>query len=137
MYTLTFSRIAQGNYTISDTNDNRLFCIGSIIVDPVLRKDVKKALYYAAEIGMEQAKHFETGLNSLNLKQADDDETILIKLTPKVDERAPGERLPYETDIPLEEFIDLVEDYEDALESDARLISITRIQDSFELTITE
>ncbi len=135
MFTLTFSLIAQGNYTISDTNDNRLFCIGCIIVDPVLRRDVKKALYYAAEIGMEQAKHFETDLNSLNLKQADD-ETILIKLTPKIDERAPGERVPYETDIPLEEFINLVEDFEDALESDARLITVTRIQDSFELTIT-
>ena len=129
MYTLTFSRVAQGNYTISDNNDSRLLCIGSIIVDPVLRKDVKKALYYAAEIGMEQAKQFETALYSLHLHQSDP-ETIIIKLVQKT-----GERIPYETDIPLEEFIALVEDYEDAVESDPHTITLTRIQDSFELTI--
>lgn len=129
MYTLTFSRVAQGNYTISDNNDSRLLCIGSIIADPVLRKDVKKALYYASEIGMDREKQFETDLYSLHLSQPDP-ETILIKLVPKT-----GEKLPYETDIPLEEFIALIEELEDAIELAPHTIIITRIQDSFELTI--
>ncbi|MBA2307580.1 hypothetical protein H0W26_05605 [Candidatus Dependentiae bacterium] len=128
MYTITFSRVAQGNYTISDNNDNRLLCIGSILVDTDLRKRVRKALYYAAEIGLEEAKQFETTLNALHLSQLDP-ETIIIKL---VTQTVP--KIHYETDIPLEEFIALIEDYEDAIESDLRTITITRIQDSFELT---
>lgn len=131
MYTITFSRVAQGNYTISDNNDSRLLCIGYIIVDQNLRKDVKKALYYAAEIGMERPKQFETPLYSLHLSQADP-ETILIKLTQKTDAK-----IHYQTDMPLEEFITLIEDYEDAVESGPHTITIVRIQDSFEFTTNE
>ena len=129
MYTMTFSRIALEDYTISDTNDSRLLCIGSILVDPLLRKGTKKALYYAAEIGMGHSKSLETDAYLLHLTQSDP-ETILISLTTKI-----GEKISYQTDIPLEEFINLIEEYEDALDSDPHTITVTRMQDSFELTV--
>ncbi len=133
MFTLEFSRTAQGEYSISNNNDNRLLCIALILSDPLLRTGSKKALYYAAEIGMENHKEFQTKIYTLRLHQPDPD-TILIKLSYR---NSDDEFIVYETDIPLEEFINLIESYEDALEADAQTINITRIQDSFELTIDQ
>ncbi|MBA3751911.1 hypothetical protein H0X06_03915 [Candidatus Dependentiae bacterium] len=133
MFTLELSRITPGNYVISNNNDNRLLCIALILSDSVLRNGTKKALYYAAEIGMENHKEFETKLYTLRLHQLDPD-TILIKLSYRNSE---DEFIVYETDMPLEEFINLIEEYEDAVESDVHTIHITRIQDSFELTIDQ
>lgn len=127
MNSIEFARIEDGLYEIVDENDERLFCIGQILLDDDLRGGIKKALEYASEIGLERHQDFETQLYKVRLSP-DPVYGLLIKFIEKHD---PEHIL--ETDIQLATFMDLIDAWEDAIDEEPESIFITREQDTFTL----
>ncbi len=125
MYSIEFARIEDGLYEIVEENDERLFCIGQILLDDNLRGGISKALEYAPEVGLEKHQDFETQLYKLRLSP-DAAHGLLIKL---IDKKDPEHVL--ETDLEVETLIDLIDAWEDAVSEEPEAITITRVQDTF------
>lgn len=125
MHSIEFARIEDGLYEIVDENDERLFCIGQILVDDNLRGGFKKALEYTPETGLERHKDFETKLYHARLSP-DTVYGLRIKLVDKQD----PERV-LETDIKLNTLIDLIDSWENLVLEEPEGIIITREQDTF------
>lgn len=124
---ITCSEREPGIYDVSDANDERLFCIGQILINDHLRTAVKKALDETLDVGLERHHDLETEEFSLKLSPSTKTE-LFLTLTEKEEPYR-----VYETDIALETLLDLIEDWEDAVDGEADTITITRQQDLFEL----
>jgi hypothetical protein len=129
MYSIEFARIEDGYYEIIEENDERLFCIGQILLDDDLRAGVKKLLEYAPELGVERHKDFETQIYKMRLSP-DPVRGLLIKF---VNKEHPDHIL--ETDIQVETLSDLIDSWEAAVDQEPESITITRSQDTFTLEV--
>ncbi len=127
MYTIEFARIEDGLYEIVQENDERLFCIGQILLDDNLRVRIKKSLEYTPEIGLEKHQEYETQLYKMRLSP-DPEYGLLIKL---FDKSNPEHVL--QTDITIDTLMDLIDSWQDAVNEEAESIIITRVQDTFTL----
>lgn len=125
MYSIEFARIEDGLYEIVQENDERLFCIGQILLDDDLRGGIKKSLEYAPEIGLEKHQDFETQFYKLRLSP-DPAHGLLIKL---IEKKNPEHVL--ETDLEVDTLIDLIDAWEDSVSEEPEAITITRVQDTF------
>lgn len=116
-----------GIYDLADINDERLFCIGQILINDHLRTALKNVLEETVDLGLERHHEFETELFSLRLSPSTKT-ILLLQLTEK---KEPYQ--VYETDIALETLLDLIDEWEDAADGEADIIVITRQQDVFDL----
>jgi hypothetical protein len=131
MDTLEISLLEDGTYEITEYNDERLFLIGQILLNDTLRSGVSHALEYATEFGMDQKKEVETKEILVRISPTSET-TIELKFIPKSN---PENAL--ETDMNIDDLIDLIDDYEDAVDEQAHAILISREQDTFTLYTTD
>ena len=127
MNSIEFSRIEDGNYEISNENDQRLFCIGTLLLDDALRECLKKMLRYAPDIGLDKAHECETDSYKIKISP-DATYGLLIHF---LDKSNPEGHL--ETDIKIETLLSLIDAWEEAVGVEPESILITRTQDTFNL----
>ncbi len=128
MYTLEFVRLENGEYTISDDNDQRLYMIGQILLDDALRNGVKKTLEYAPEFGVERRKDIETEQFHVRVSPLNETTCMII-----YKDKTEPEEEALQTDMKIETLLDLIDSFENAVEAESESIMMTRSQDNFTL----
>jgi hypothetical protein len=116
-----------GSYELADYNDERLFCIAQMLINDHLRTAILTALDATLDVGLERHLDLETKQFSLKLSPLTD-----TKLAITLTEKEEPYRV-YETDILLASLLDLIDEWEEAVDGEATSIKITREQDTFEL----
>lgn len=127
MDSLEFVRIEDGLYTIDEFNDERLYVIGSILLDDATRNGVKSALKFAPELGLGESKDIKTVESKVTISPKSENKVYITFTNTEHKE-------PLETDMEIAQLLDLIDAYEDALDEGPETITLTRSQDTFTLT---
>ncbi len=125
MRRIEFSRIINGLYSITDHNDERLLCIGRILLSDILRHAVKGALQYAPELGMVGHKDVETEEYHLRISSKNQSTVWLKLLTKSNPERV------LEIDMRINNILNIIDAWEDAVGAMPESIIMNRKQDTY------
>ncbi len=128
MDSLEFSRVEDGQYTITEHNDERLYMIGTMLLDDAVRNGIKKALKFAPELGLDESKDINTVDINVTISPKS-----MNKIYIKFLEKEHPENV-LETDIGIETLLDLIDAYEETVSQEPEIITLTRSQDTFKLT---
>ncbi len=138
MYRLRISKFHNGNYIVSDYNDERLRIIGQILADPKVRKFFAKHLEHIS-LGLDKTTYETKSVdNKITFKFKDitdeyDKYKLFITVTEDPNDGDPEMDHKFETDIEKEMLKDIIDDFEDLISQEVQEIVIVRYQDNFRI----
>lgn len=132
MYYVKFERLESGAYTIVDHTDERLYLLGELLLDDDIRGFVKTDLEDFPSIKENHPITFHTAQHSKITFERVQEDMLIIKLY-----NADRSHKILQTDISIDELVNVVEDWEDLAYQEAPQIYVMRQHDKDIFIVSE